>query len=169
MTDVTPIAERQLVGLCLRYAEAVEQTDSLSGEDFTTPWLGRLFEACRLIPPAPEKPGPFPRLDPAEWATTPMPAEWAAWLEQAADWRPRQAARLVMVHPDQAIELHDGCSVFGTLDRWLTEVSTRALHEKYRMACQYALELINQGAEPAAVKAILSEPESIKAVLSGMV
>ena len=163
MADVAPVgsgtvAERQVVGICLRYAGAAETT-TLSKDDFSAPWLGRLFEACKLLPEPPAPPGPRPDVDPSEWATTPVPEEWLAWATTVEHWRPRQAARMVMVDPFYAVELYEPCSCRGTLPRWAREVSNTILLRRYRLACADAIRLADEGARP----------EEVKAALSGMV
>lgn len=149
-------AERQVVGICLRYRGAAESLD-LRGDDFSDRALGRLFEACRLIPDPPAAPAAnVPDFVIGLAGHIPMPATWAAWLEVTQDWRPRQASRLVMSNPDFAIGMHDSCGLLGSLPRWAKEVESAALLRKYRLACSYAIQLVDQGAEPEEIKAVLS-------------
>lgn len=168
-TGIETTVEHQVVGMCLRYPEVVSQAGALSGDDFADQHLGRLFEACRLIPDPPERPGPWPECDPSEWEITPLPEAWVQWVDHILEWRPRQASRLLMVNAAGAIALHDACGVLDAAPALIAELTKDAERRRYLLACRYAIGLIEERADPADIRAVFSDPDGVKDVLLGMV
>lgn len=148
-------AERQVVGLCLYYPQAADMAGDLRGDDFPTRWLGQLFEASRLTPPLPARPGPTPECDPALWAETPLPPAWKAWLANVENWRPRHAATLVGVDVDVAVALHDECSTLNTLPRFVSVIRDAAEKDHLRLVAQTALSLLDHNADVGEIRAVL--------------
>lgn len=149
--------ERQVVGICLRYPQA--EVDGLTRADFASPALGRLFDASRLIPATPAPPDvEKPPFDVAIAHGSPMPEAWREWLEQAWEWRPRQAAKLAQVDAAYACNLYDQCGPLGALSRWLGEVVQGAALRRYRSLCAHVVDQIDTGqADADAIKAVLLE------------